>query len=203
MPESRPLTLVSLPYDIRYLIYQHIFPRTQQIYLQALQDGSIKAVLSYGSNITTNIFLTCRAIYMEAAGFLYNNYLFNLIGTKQLCLSSHKGFLKTVRKHAREEVHVHAFSNGVHSDTMCISIHTGDRSAAILKDRRRGVEITLREVQREIRPERYSGPRTSNRVCIFLFGIVCSFLLSAVWSNPKWFESLLQLFQFAVQAVRA
>lgn len=77
-------------------------------------------------------------------------YLFNLIGTKKDCLRSHSGFLQTLRTYAREDVQINVFSNGVHSETMCISLHTGDAKTSILKGRRRGVETTLSKIREEV-----------------------------------------------------
>jgi hypothetical protein len=174
--ESQPLTLLSLPYDVRFLIYQHLFPSPPQIYLQAGRDGSVIAIIAEGT-FPTGLLLTCSAIHSEAAGYLYNTYLFNLIGTKQDCLSSYKGFLNTLRKYAREEVHLNAFTNGVHSDTMCISLHTGDGKMAILRGRRRGVETTLGEIRREVRAVGGEFPAWSSRL---IMGVVSIASLLAV-----------------------
>lgn len=185
MTDSQRLTLTSLPYDIRFLIYQHIFPSSPQIYLQVSQDGSIRPMIH--DNVTTNIFLTCRAIRVDAAEYLYNNYLFNLIGTKMLCLRAHTRILDTLRKYAREDVQIHAFSNGIHSETMCISMHTGLGKTAILRRRRCGMEVTLREVRREIRPERGRSSRAWYKMQDIALGLV--------WSVAGLLVSLLQLFR--------
>lgn len=178
--ERQSLTLLSLPYDIRFLIYQHVFPTPPQIYLQALQDKSITAIIADGT-IDTSILLTCRAVHTEAAGYLYNTYLFNLIGTKEDCLRSHKSFLQTLQNYARDEVHINAFSNGVHSDTMCISMHTGDGKTAILRGRRRGVETTLSEIREEIQLGRASPSAWSRGWTVGGISIVSLFAVMIGW----------------------
>ncbi|KAK4952141.1 hypothetical protein LTR10_010061 [Elasticomyces elasticus] len=140
-------TLLSLPYDIRYLIYQQLFPPDEQIYIQAY-DKTVQTISPAGI-ISANILLVNRQLGREAGGFLYNGYLFNLVGTKQDCLANYKPFLRTLRKYARSEVNINAFSNGNHSATMCLSLQAGDAKMDILNRRRRGEPKTIRELQDE------------------------------------------------------
>ncbi|KAK3615133.1 hypothetical protein LTR56_026782 [Elasticomyces elasticus] len=140
-------TLLSLPYDVRYLIYQQLFPPDEQIYIQAY-DKTVHTISPPGT-ISANILLANRQFGKEAGGFIYNGYLFNLVGTKQDCLANYKPFLRTLRKYARSEVNINAFSNGDHSATMCLSLQAGDAKMGILNRRRRGEPKTIRELQDE------------------------------------------------------
>ena len=128
--------LLRLPYDLRYAIYQHLFPEGEQIYVQAYENG-VRIRLPEGG-IPTDLLQTCSQLHHEAGGFLYNSYLFNIIGTKNDCLANYKPFLRTLRRHARSEVNINAFSNGDHSSTMCISLQAGDVKMGVLSRRRRG-----------------------------------------------------------------
>jgi hypothetical protein len=158
------MTLLALPYDIRHQIYEHLFPPGQQIYIQVLGQ-TLRSITPDKYKLPTGLLLTCRAINEEASDYLYNRYLFNIIGTKQHCLPAYKGFLGTVKKHARHEVHVNAFSNGTHSSTMCISIHSGEGRTAVLKRRERGEPKTIAELKEEVaessRPLRQRGSTPS------------------------------------------
>lgn len=142
-----PRTLLSLPYDIRYLIYQHLLPREEQIYIQAVGKG-LRSILP-ADGLPTNALLVCRQVNAEASGYLYNNYLFNIVGTKKDCLATYHHFLKPLRKHARNEVRINAFSNGEHSSTMCISMEAGDAKLAVLNRRRRGEPKAIHELEQE------------------------------------------------------
>lgn len=182
---SKSLNLLSIPYDIRFLIYQHLFPSPPQIYLQARNDSSVVAMIAEGT-VSTGLLRTCRAIHAEAAGFLYNTYLFNIIGTKEDCLRSHKEFLQNLQKYARDEVHINAFSNGIHSDTMCISLHTGNGKMGILRGRRRGVETTLNEIQEEIQAERSASRMSVKRLAVGLCWIVSLLIVLVGWALQKY-----------------
>lgn len=142
------MNLLALPYDIRHKIYEHSFPPGQQIYIQVL--GSELKSITPEYKIPNGLLLTCRALNAEANEYLYNSYLFNIIGTKQDCLSAYKSFLANVKKHARDEVHVDAFSNGAHSSTMCISIHSGAGRVAMLERRERGERKEIAELEYEV-----------------------------------------------------
>ena len=145
--------LLSLPYDVRYVIYQHLFPSNEQIYIQALDDG-LHSILPDDPS-PASIFQVCRQLRSEAGGFLYNSYLFNIVGTKKDCLANYKRFLQTLRRHARSEVNINAFSNGTHSSTMCLSLQAGDAKMGVLNRRRRGEPRTIEELlveQQKIEP---------------------------------------------------
>ena len=142
------MNLLALPYDIRYKIYEYSFPPGQQIYIQVL--GQTLRSITPEHKIPNGLFLTCRALNAEANEYLYSSYLFNIIGTKQDCLSAYKPFLETVKKHARNEVHVDAFSNGAHSSTMCVSIHSGAGRVAMLRRRERGERKEIAELEKEV-----------------------------------------------------
>jgi hypothetical protein len=115
--------------------------------------------------LSTGLLSTCRAINEEASEYLYNRYLFNVIGTKQHCIAAYKGFLQTMEKYARHELHVNAFSNGAHSSTMCISIHSGEGRTAMLRRRARGEPKAIVELEKEVagssRPLRWRGSEPS------------------------------------------
>jgi len=139
--------LLSLPYDIRYLIYQHLFPPEEQIYIQAL-GTTLRSILPE-DGLPINALRVCHQLNAEASGYLYNSYLFNIVGTKKECLSAYQPFLKNLRKHAQHNVRVNAFSNGEHSATMCISLQAGDARMGILKRRRRGEPKAISELEQE------------------------------------------------------
>ena len=140
----------NLPYDVRYQIYQQLFPRSPQIYLGVVGNNNLKAIIPEGQVVPLELLLTSRAIHAEAIEYLYNNYLFNIIGTKRDCLANYKSFLRTLEKYARNEVHVHAFSNGSHSATICISLLAGDARMSLLKRRERGEPKAIADIESEI-----------------------------------------------------
>ncbi|KAK3718362.1 hypothetical protein LTR37_005175 [Vermiconidia calcicola] len=106
------MDLLSLPYDIRHQIYLHLLPQTEQIYIQVLGRTLTSMV-----PVSTSLLRTCKVLNIEASRFLYNSYLFNIIGRKKDCLTAYEKFLNTVNRYARQKVHVNAFSNGSHSST--------------------------------------------------------------------------------------
>ena len=142
------MDLLSLPYDIRYQIYKHLFPAENQIYIQVLdqklQGRTIKR------KVPTNLLLTCRALHIEAGDYLYSSYLFNIIGDKRLVLSMYQPFVDTTKKYARDEVRVEALSNGSHSSTMCMSIYAGDAKKAIINRRERGEPKAIHDLEQEV-----------------------------------------------------
>jgi hypothetical protein len=154
------MDLLSLPYDIRYKIYEHVFPPGKQIYIQAFGANNLQSwpqtlrSITPDHGIPTNILSTCRALQAEGSEYLYNNYLFNIIGTKHHCLDAYNDFLSTVKKYARNEVHVNAFSNGSHSSTMCLSIHCGEGRTAMLRRRERGEPKAIDELEKEVAANR-------------------------------------------------
>jgi hypothetical protein len=156
--------LLELPYDIRFLIYQRLFPPSEQIYIQVQNGGKLRAILadsgSEPGTICTPILRSCKALYAEATGYLYNNYLFNIVGIKSDCLSHYKPFLATLEKHARNEVRVNAFSNGEHSATMCISLQAGDAKMTVLNRRRRGQPKAIEQLEKEYRAQVKTGSPT-------------------------------------------
>ena len=146
------MDLLALPYDIRYKIYEHLFPPGKQIYIQVL--GQTLRSITPEHGIPTNLLATCKALNTECSEYLYHNYLFNIIGNKQHCLSAYKDFLSIVKKYARNEVHVNAFSNGSHSSTMCLSIHCGEGRTAMLRRRERGEPKAIDELEKEVAANR-------------------------------------------------
>jgi len=140
--------LLSLPYDVRYLIYEHLFPPDEQIYIQVI-DGTMKSILPE-HHISTNLSRVSRHFHAEANDYLYNNYLFNIVGTKKDCLASYESFAGTLRKYAKDDVRINAFSNGVHSSTMCVSLHAGDGKMVLLNRRMRGEPREIREMREEL-----------------------------------------------------
>ena len=100
--------------------------------------------------VPTDLLLTCRGLNTEVSEYLYNYYLFNIVGKKRDCLATYESFLNTMKKHARHDVHVDAFSNGSHSSTMCISIQAGEGRMAMLKRRDRGEPKQIQELEKEV-----------------------------------------------------
>lgn len=145
-----PSNLLSLPYDIRYKIYEHLFPAGNQIYIQVVNQGRALKSITPNQGLPYGLLLSCSALNAEASDYLYNTYLFNIIGRKQHCLQAYKDFLATVRKHARNEVQINAFSNGSHSSTMCLSIHSGEGRSAMLRRRERGEPKAIDDLEKEV-----------------------------------------------------
>ena len=170
--------LYDLPYDIRCHIYQHLFPSSQQIYIWIIQD-TLRAIIPNG-RIPVELLTASRALHVEASEYLYNSYLFNLIGTKRDCLQNYERFLVTLRKYARGEVHVHAFSNGIHSSTMCISVQAGEARMALLERRSRGQLMSITQLESEValaaksqRSRSGAGPQPQLRLlCIVSFILI-------------------------------
>ena len=154
---EKKLHLLSLPYDVRHLIYDHLFPPGGQLYIQAMHDDYIS--ISPDHRVPTSLLRTCRQLHEETSEYLYNNYLFNIFGRKQECVGSYDQFQNTVLKYARDDVHTYAFGNGEHSATMCISLHAGDGKMDVVKRRERGVELKIEQVRRElVESSEYSKP---------------------------------------------
>lgn len=139
----------SLPYDIRHLIYRHIFPPTNQIYIQSI--GSKLIGITPDHKIPTALLRTNNFLHKDSSEYLYNTYLFNIIGTKSDCLRAYPTFLATTKKHSRAPVRVDCFSNGMHAATACLSIQAGIGKLALLQRRERGVPIEVAELEREVR----------------------------------------------------
>jgi hypothetical protein len=104
---------------------------------------------------------TCRQLHTEAAHFLYsstNNYLFHILGPRAACVATYGALERTLRTYAAAaaddatgaaEVHVHALTNGPHSQTGAILLHVGDASLASVGARGRGVPMSVEEMRRE------------------------------------------------------
>lgn len=143
--------ILRIPYDIRLLIYEHLFPEGKQIYLQP-SPKRLRSITADRS-IPIEFLSSCRQLHIEACEYLYNSYLFNIVGRKQDILAAHEGFLEVLRKYARDEVHVQALSNGDHSTTGCISIHVGSGRLETLKRRNRGIPREVHELEEEVDKE--------------------------------------------------
>ncbi|KAK4546054.1 hypothetical protein LTR36_002191 [Oleoguttula mirabilis] len=167
--------ILTLPYDVRFLIYQHLFPPGEQIYIHAYGNALQSMSPEYG--LPTNALLVCRQINEDMSDYLYSNYLFNIVGTKRDCLVTYKSFLDTLRKHARHEVRVDAFSNGEHSATMCISLQAGEFKNGVLDRRARGEHKPIRELEQEFGMTRHTT-WSLERVTIGL--AVCGVLLALI-----------------------
>ena len=142
------LHLLSLPYDVRYIIYSHLFPSLGQLYLMASRE-SIHPMMRPGS-LSMEIFLTCRQLHLEASGYLFNNYLFNIIGYKKYCMAHYRPINLLVERYAKNGSSIEILDNGLLSSTACVSIHAkGGRVEAVLQVRQRGVTRNLEEVERE------------------------------------------------------
>ena len=159
------MDLLSLPYDVRYMIYSRVFPPRPQIYLQAV--GSRLRSITPEHKISTGLLRVNKLIHAEASEYLYRSYLFNIIGTKPDCLSSYRPFLKTTKKRSRQTVRIDAFSNGIHSATACLSIQAGTGRLALMKRRERGEPIDIDQLEREVRMKATSF-NTSSRFWPYL-----------------------------------
>jgi hypothetical protein len=195
--DSGSLHLLSLPYDIRYLIYQHLFPTETQIYIQvdlhsSLYKSRISAQFAFGTaplrpswqlneeadlhssvlkrlalaeqhEFPTGLLRVSRQLNEEAGAYLYSMYVFNIIGAKHDCLVVYEDFLNTMRRYARPgcEPCATAFSNGTHSNTMCMSLHSGAGATAMVQRRQRGkrirIEYVREEIEREVQREARRG----------------------------------------------
>ena len=155
------MNLLDLPYDIRHLIYSHLFPRVPSLSI-ILSDppgstyGKVYLCNVFRLNeavnqLPTQLFLVNRGIHTEACEYFYHSYLFNLIGDKADCLAVYQGFADVVRKHARgEEVNVHALSNGEFSGTMCVSIQVGEVGVECLRKRKSGIYRSWEQIRLEV-----------------------------------------------------
>jgi hypothetical protein len=188
------LHLLSLPYDVRYLIYSHLFPSLRQLYLMASRE-SIHPMMRPGS-LSMDIFLTCRQLRLEASGYLYNNYLFNIIGYKKYCMAQYRPINLLVERYAKHGSSIEILDNGLLSSTACVSIHAkGGRVEAVLQVRQRGKTRNLEEVEKEAaelpditdaRPEnlaRLYGRRMSGFVVYVLDGGMCSTAVAVTVSS--------------------
>lgn len=154
-----PLNLLSLPYDVRFIIYSHLFPSLRQVYLMASKE-SINPMMRPGS-LSTGILLTCHQLHAEASDYLFNNYLFNIIGYKKHCMAHYKPLYKLMERYAKHGANVEILDNGTLSSTACVSIHAKDGHVqAMLHVRQRGVPRDLQEFEEEAAqlPEVGDGP---------------------------------------------
>ncbi|KAI6841561.1 hypothetical protein KC332_g6115 [Hortaea werneckii] len=184
------VTLLSLPYDARHAIYQQLFPPHDQIYIQAFA-GQLRFI-SPGDGLALQLFLVCKDLSAEARAYLYNGYLFNIVGTKNDCLKAYKSFETILHRHARHPVRINAFSNGQHSATMCISMQAGDAKMDVLNRRRRGEARTIREMELE---QSHQTEETSSTIFshISIVAAFCAiFLAMLALALPRLGQSPLQ-----------
>lgn len=154
------LHLLTLPYDIRYTVYSHFFPSLQQIYLMADHDG-LSSMMTPDS-IGTNLSLTCRQLQAEAGDYIFNNYLFNVIGYKKHCMAHYRPVYSLMERYAKHGASNQILDNGSLSSTACVSIYAKDGHVeGMLRARQRGVLRDYEDVEEEIAmvPEAYNGPR--------------------------------------------
>lgn len=87
----------------------------------------------------------------EVAGHVYNNFLFNIVGTKKDILAVHRRVSEVMAKYARTEVQTDVLDNGPLSATACVSIYvSGGRVERKAARRQRGVLRNLKEVEDEV-----------------------------------------------------
>lgn len=165
---SQSPNLCSLPYDIRYLIYQYLFPACEQIYLHAFQNSL--QMINSAADLPTSLFYVNRLLGHESAAFFYNHYLFNVVGITQHCLSSYPTFMRVLQKHTHQNVRLDAFSNGEHSATCCLSFQGGNTKAEVLEKRARGEKQSIEQLKHRVRDEQWKQVLSS---------------LGRSWSSPK------------------
>ncbi|OQO07515.1 hypothetical protein B0A48_07212 [Cryoendolithus antarcticus] len=188
--ETSPL--LRLPYDIRVEIYRHLFPRNPQLHLMADKQG-LSVMLSKGE-LPMNVFTVCRQIHSDTSGYLYNNYLFNVVGLTSDCIARYEPLQQVVRKHARGDVKTDIFDNGVLSSTACISIYvSGGFVEGIAHRRRRGVPRELSEVKLELAKTAHAGPSaisSSVRVVLDAARLFRNVLLGMLLEQPLYVLTL-------------
>lgn len=170
---SKASPLLSLPYDIRVQIYTHLFPLYPQIHIMADKQGlPLVPMLSRG-DLSLSVLSSCRQLYQEAAGHLYNNFIFNVVGLTKDCVENYQSIQHAVEKHARTLVKTEVLDNGVLSSTACISIYaSGGFVEGLACRRQRGVPRNLEEIKRQI-AEQYESEKqctfSSLRIRLILF----------------------------------
>ncbi|KAF2720248.1 hypothetical protein K431DRAFT_285919 [Polychaeton citri CBS 116435] len=177
-PNSR---LLSLPYDVRHAIYQQLFPPGQQLYLHGDMTGQVRMMMPPDVSIPNNFLLVCRELHREGSEYLYNRYLFNVIGTKRGCLKSYRTFQDTMAKYTRCPIRIDAFSNGDHSATSCICLQAGESQLRVLERRRRGQPTTLGKLKTEVQ---YDEERCQASGLTRLgIALANSFLTFCIWTR--------------------
>lgn len=148
--DERPLHLLALPYDIRWLIYGHLFPWSNHIYLIAHKEG-LHHMLAEGS-LPMHLFTICRQINTEAGEYLYNKYLFNVIGHKKHCIDHYRTIFELLDRYAQNGADVDVLDNGLLSVTACVSMFArGGKIETMARSRQRGARRDLHEVEAEAR----------------------------------------------------
>lgn len=141
--------LLSLPYDIRHTIYQHLFPSAQIIYLGATKDG-LSHMMRPGE-ISMSIVSICHQLHTEANGYFYNNYPINIIGYKKYCIEHYPPVYELGKRFAKQGSCLRVLDNGELSTTACVSIHPkGGRVDAMMRRRKQGNPRDVDEVKREV-----------------------------------------------------
>ena len=112
-------------------------------------------------SLSTGILLACHQLHAEASDYLFNNYLFNIIGYKKHCMAHYKPLYELMQRYAKHGANVEILDNGTLSSTACVSIHAKDGHVeAMLHVRQRGVPRDLQEFEEETAqlPEVSDGP---------------------------------------------
>lgn len=110
---------------------------------------SISPMMRPGS-LNTQVFLTCHQLQVEASDYLFNNYLFNIIGHKKHCMAHYKPVYTLMERYAKHGAKIEILDNGTLSSTACVSIHAKSRYVeAMLRGRERGVPRDLKEFEDE------------------------------------------------------
>ncbi|PPJ59096.1 hypothetical protein CBER1_01664 [Cercospora berteroae] len=153
MTEPTSSRLLALPYDIRFLIYEHLFPIGKYINIEAGRNSHLKP--NQDSTVPTAFLRTCRLLHAEASRYLYTNYFFLVFGEKRDCLANYEKLQRTLQLHAQSKIHVHPLSNGKHSQTGAILLTSSD--AFSVKARGRGVPVTVEDLRREVEAGKNGG----------------------------------------------
>lgn len=137
---------------------------------------SINPMMRPGS-LSTGILLTCHQLHSEASDFLFNNYLFNIIGYKKHCMAHYKPLYNLTERYAKHGANVEILDNGTLSSTACVSIHAKDGHVeAMLHVRQRGVPRDLQEFEEEAA----QLPEVGDRPVVHLYGPFVARLINCI-----------------------
>jgi hypothetical protein len=157
--QSRPRgSFLALPFDLRYMVYEEIFPASRLIYLGMGKDGRLHGVTPLGG-IPLGFMSACHQLRRETNEYLFNRYLFNVVGDKRDCLENHPYFCELIRRWARGVVHIDAFSEGVRFHNVCVALHAGEGHVARVRKIDGGVHRSMQRIRWEVQQNKFFEPR--------------------------------------------